>query len=77
MVSERLRPSPPTLNGAVLASLGSCKSRLAVGSRVLAQFKEPNAQGKRPCVYYYAGVVGEQPVENNHFRSVPQGRAKH
>uniref|UniRef100_A0AAR5Q5A7 SET domain-containing protein n=1 Tax=Dendroctonus ponderosae TaxID=77166 RepID=A0AAR5Q5A7_DENPD len=59
------------LEGKYVAYLGPCKSRLTVGSRVLSQFKETNAvaQGKRPrAVPYYAGVVGEHPVENNHFR---------
>ncbi|KAF7266513.1 hypothetical protein GWI33_020194 [Rhynchophorus ferrugineus] len=58
--------------GKQLASVSSCKSRLSVGTRVISIFKSevtnsPNV--KRPRIDpYYAGVVGEHPVESNKYR---------
>ncbi|XP_066149314.1 histone-lysine N-methyltransferase eggless isoform X2 [Euwallacea fornicatus] len=53
------------VNGTIIAYFNSCKSRLSVGSRVLSQFRDTNLRKQYP---YYAGVVGENPVESNKYR---------
>ncbi|KAL1502081.1 hypothetical protein ABEB36_007279 [Hypothenemus hampei] len=57
------------LEGKFVAYFHACRSRLTVGTRVLSQFKELNPEAQKPRnIPYYAGIVGENPVESNKYR---------
>ncbi|XP_060533636.1 histone-lysine N-methyltransferase eggless isoform X2 [Cylas formicarius] len=59
------------LSGKDVAYMTACKSRLAVGTRVISVFKDSNqlVEAKQPkSDPYYAGIVGEHPVESNKYR---------
>ncbi|CAG9770061.1 unnamed protein product [Ceutorhynchus assimilis] len=58
------------IDGKLLAYMQSCGSRLVVGTRVIAKFKELNnsAQKQPKSDPYYAGVVGEHPCKSNAYR---------
>ncbi|XP_045465394.1 histone-lysine N-methyltransferase eggless isoform X2 [Harmonia axyridis] len=53
--------------GKNLAYFNACKTRLRVGERVIAVFKETNEAKKRSNPYY-PGVVAEPPYEANKYR---------
>lgn len=59
------------LSGKDIAYTAACKSRLGVGTRVISVFKSehnsPNVKKTRNDPFY-AGVVGEHPVESNKYR---------
>ncbi|XP_050301921.1 histone-lysine N-methyltransferase eggless-like isoform X2 [Anthonomus grandis grandis] len=59
------------VTGKYLAYINPCRSRLTVGTRVLSVFKETNRIPGTKIARsdpYYAGIVGENPVESNFYR---------
>lgn len=55
------------VGGKNIAYISSCPTRLRVGDRVIAVFKE-NSDVKKRSNPYYSGIVAEPPYEANKYR---------